>query len=1472
MSNSFGSKIDPRKGIEKGKKLSLSPLNKEEKVEFIIEEEVGRGGSVITYKAKFLHNDIEETCYLKELYPFYACVHRNILRQPDGISLGIGFGVGKKASEDKFSFENSEEWESLRKDYERIKNLRSLDNAPLFICDVYEIYHNGCTCYMQVPFESDKTLGKYIEKDLADNKNLMTILQLGKELAVMTQQLHGNGYLHLDIKPENLLYKSISADAAKTLSFLDTGSVVRTEDLKDLEYMPSSHGYSSPEQEHRHIVDAKCPETADIFSIGAVIFKMLTGKEPNEEDTETVKFEFNESDPLYIGHGSVILEKLNELLRRTLSFDPSFRFQCCQELVDHLKNMISETPFDRAFNNTREYLGKKSEKVLFKWRGDNFEKELFTEIIADGERYSSVNALISQKTDKKKFWLCGQGGCGKSAHLKRLAYDLLACKEKKSAPIYIDADTISFWKEYKNNILRKAICDKLQIFSDVGHLEATFNEMVRPYNFTVIVDGLNETKEEIKQSILCQIDDICSNSNIVFVVSDRNDAPTDYLKITTDKLSPEKIEKYLSDRNICVQNEKLCDMLSQNLFLLSIFTKEETRRRDKNREFNTEAEVLSEYTNGVVSNILASLREENRSKTEFDIAKAFYEKLEYVVYHSIDKNTLYLNVTSDGDEIKGVASAIKNCGFVNSQKFVHESIRDFLVAHILRTKNDWKNTDLLKDLLLPRAALGYLADLAEEWKVKDDELNEYNDWLKKSLERIKDGGTAVEINKDNRKITAALIELKSADLPQKYTCSAVNLITAILLGRGYDSFGMLEQNSPNLVNYLLNLEYTNATILEDAEEKYGFLFTEYIGKEANKKREDQRIEWEKRQKKDKVFFGVAKTVLAVLAVVLVCIILNIVFPHVEIESTNPVIEGVWVADETWFHTGFKARSTVRFYSYSDSKLIMSKSISPDDFITEGFTADISLDISGNEHTITLKNVKPSEPTLKARECRLILKRGVIGTSSGITSRKNKETEICRFSIFSDNEYKINDEIYFDTTAVEIGSSLFFDFEFYSKKPFESSLSAEDLIFKNFTADTEISISEISEPNGKHRYSHRYFVELHNIQPTGEGDKYVFIREGIAQNEYGVHSFSVTSDSFEILDKLENLQSPEVSCKLFCDDAVAPGASLLFTVDFTVNNSETYDTKFSSHFTHDTENLPFSPIGFSYDSVYISEVSDNAHKYWLLLSGVYPEEGVKKYGISINENVAVTQSGSANYERTFRFDIPFTDTVTDSNPPVISVEPQHYNRHRATDYYTNPVFILKITDDSFLPYLSPDSIKSGIRVLNADCGDIVVKDNGGWASNYREYKITLYDFVPKSSYENVVLQFVPGAVTDSAGNLSEELRVNVFDEETLHLYCDFQKAVVSPEVISFSCEEVEVYDGKTEAFDVTCLYSYNTEYRMEGFKANVVKVDKSDDKSMIELTNVQFDEGVDTGTLTLYAINTEREVYKATITVKKSDTN
>lgn len=89
---------------------------------------------------------------------------------------------------------------------------------------------------------------------------------------------HKNGVIHRDIKPENILF-----DEAGSACLADFGLARvadRTLDLKEMEALRSGALYVSPEQIRSASMDHRC----DIYSLGAIMYQMLTGHAPFEVD------------------------------------------------------------------------------------------------------------------------------------------------------------------------------------------------------------------------------------------------------------------------------------------------------------------------------------------------------------------------------------------------------------------------------------------------------------------------------------------------------------------------------------------------------------------------------------------------------------------------------------------------------------------------------------------------------------------------------------------------------------------------------------------------------------------------------------------------------------------------------------------------------------------------------------------------------------------------------------------------------------------------------------------------------------------------------------------------------------------------------------------------------------------------------------------------------------------------------------
>ena len=177
-----------RQALKTGQKIYLSDNNdKYNKIyEYIIKEITGFGASCIVYEAYY--NDslgIKHLVRLKEFYP----VHMGINRDED-LNLVI-----KEDYIQKFEEEGNLFIDAYKKNVMFQMDLDTLNSTG----NVQNFLYGNNTMYMVVNYNNGTSYDKIKVESLHD------IFQIGLALAKTIKSYHKNGYLHLDIKPENIL-------------------------------------------------------------------------------------------------------------------------------------------------------------------------------------------------------------------------------------------------------------------------------------------------------------------------------------------------------------------------------------------------------------------------------------------------------------------------------------------------------------------------------------------------------------------------------------------------------------------------------------------------------------------------------------------------------------------------------------------------------------------------------------------------------------------------------------------------------------------------------------------------------------------------------------------------------------------------------------------------------------------------------------------------------------------------------------------------------------------------------------------------------------------------------------------------------------------------------------------------------------------------------------------------------------------
>lgn len=146
------------------------------------------------------------------------------------------------------------------------------------------------------------------------------------------QHAHDRGIVHRDIKPQNIM---LFPDG--TIKVMDFGIArfAREEGKTLSDKAIGSVHYISPEQARGDVTDEK----SDIYSVGVMMYEMLTGVKPFDGDNPVsvaLMHMQNEAKPLRAVNDSVP-EGLEEIVMRAMQKDPSKRYQSASEMIKDIE-------------------------------------------------------------------------------------------------------------------------------------------------------------------------------------------------------------------------------------------------------------------------------------------------------------------------------------------------------------------------------------------------------------------------------------------------------------------------------------------------------------------------------------------------------------------------------------------------------------------------------------------------------------------------------------------------------------------------------------------------------------------------------------------------------------------------------------------------------------------------------------------------------------------------------------------------------------------------------------------------------------------------------------------------------------------------------------------------------------------------------------------------------------------------------
>jgi serine/threonine protein kinase/tetratricopeptide (TPR) repeat protein len=216
-----------------------------------------------------------------------------------------------------------------------------------FICKVYETGESKGKAYIAMEYVEGQTLKSLLEKGPLP---LRDALQTTLEAAEAIEYAHAHRIIHRDLKPANIMCTSqghtkvMDFGLAKRVLPKGEAELSRTLTQASLTGQGTIAGtiaYMSPEQAKGDQVDGR----SDIFSLGIVLYEMISGKHPFSKPSpiETLTSILRDQMPAPHIKPKSVNPVLNPILRKALAKNPDERYAKISDFVADLRRAQRET-------------------------------------------------------------------------------------------------------------------------------------------------------------------------------------------------------------------------------------------------------------------------------------------------------------------------------------------------------------------------------------------------------------------------------------------------------------------------------------------------------------------------------------------------------------------------------------------------------------------------------------------------------------------------------------------------------------------------------------------------------------------------------------------------------------------------------------------------------------------------------------------------------------------------------------------------------------------------------------------------------------------------------------------------------------------------------------------------------------------------------------------------------------------------
>ena len=243
------------------------------------------------------------------------------------------------------------------------------------IVSIYDVGRTGNINFIVMELVDGRPLSDFIKEN--GHLDYKTTIDIAKQVASALAIAHKHQIIHRDVKPHNIMITSDGV--AKLTDFGIARAVSKATMVADTSKIIGSVHYFSPEQARGAYVD----ERSDIYSLGIVMFEMLTGRVPFDGETpvEVALKHINEDVPSPAKLVPGIPPALDKVVLKATDKYQTERYKSADEMLEALKNVefVTQMVGDRVFAGETDNKPRRDESLVapvMSSRRDDREQEM----------------------------------------------------------------------------------------------------------------------------------------------------------------------------------------------------------------------------------------------------------------------------------------------------------------------------------------------------------------------------------------------------------------------------------------------------------------------------------------------------------------------------------------------------------------------------------------------------------------------------------------------------------------------------------------------------------------------------------------------------------------------------------------------------------------------------------------------------------------------------------------------------------------------------------------------------------------------------------------------------------------------------------------------------------------------------------------------------------------------------------------